>query len=57
MQKITMKKRFYFILPTLLFGMALGFTGCKKAGDEQVIKVGEFASLTGKEATFGDFLA
>lgn len=48
-----MKKWFYFILPTLVFGMAFGFTGCKKAGDEQVIKVGEFASLTGKEATFG----
>lgn len=32
--------------------LALGSTGCgKKSGD--VIKVGEFASLTGKEATFG----
>lgn len=48
-----MKKWFYFILPALVLGMALAFTGCKKAADEQVIKVGEFASLTGKEATFG----
>ena len=35
-----------------------GITGCNKsadqtAADNQVIKVGEFASLTGKEATFG----
>ena len=53
-----MKKWSYFFLPALMFGMALGFTGCKKsveesAADDKVIKVGEFASLTGKEATFG----
>jgi len=49
-----MKKWRYFFLPALMLGMALGFTGCKKsAEDEQAIKVGEFASLTGKEATFG----
>ncbi len=31
----------------------LGFAGCQKAGDGTEILVGEFASLTGKEATFG----
>src|SRR5437016_3535133 len=30
-----------------------GVTGCKPGGDANAIKVGEFASLTGKEATFG----
>ena len=53
-----MKKWSYFFLPALMLGMALGFAGCKKsaeesAADDKVIKVGEFASLTGKEATFG----
>ncbi len=53
-----MKKWSYFFLSTLMLGMALGFAGCKKsaeesAADDKVIKVGEFASLTGKEATFG----
>ncbi len=39
-------------LPTLLtLGIAL--TGCKQQGGGDVIKIGEFASLTGKEATFG----
>lgn len=46
--------------PTLLFSTAvsvatalsLGLTGCKSGGGD-TIKVGEFASLTGKEATFG----
>lgn len=32
--------------------VALGLSGCK-SGSENTIKVGEFASLTGKEATFG----
>ena len=40
----------------------LALTGCKKGGDTaagggsggDVIKVGEFASLTGKEAAFGN---
>lgn len=36
-------------LATLL---SLGLTGCKSGGGD-TIKVGEFASLTGKEATFG----
>jgi branched-chain amino acid transport system substrate-binding protein len=44
--------------PVLLVAALLGFTGCKKsaeqtAADESVIKVGEFASLTGREAAFG----
>src|SRR5580704_12448629 len=49
-----MKKWVFTFLPVLM----LGFTGCNKSADQaapdsQVIKVGEFASLTGKEATFG----
>lgn len=32
--------------------LALGLSGCKSGGGD-TIKVGEFASLTGKEATFG----
>jgi branched-chain amino acid transport system substrate-binding protein len=32
--------------------ISLGLTGCKSGGGD-TIKVGEFASLTGKEATFG----
>src|SRR5258708_25816676 len=48
-----MKKLFSFLLPTLVLGLALGVAGCKNAADENVIKVGEFASLTGKEAAFG----
>ncbi len=32
--------------------LALGLTGCKSGGGD-TIKVGEYASLTGKEATFG----
>ena len=53
-----MKKCCFILLPVLTLGLAFAFTGCKKsaeqiAADEQVIKVGEFASLTGKEAAFG----
>ena len=29
------------------------FTACKQQQSGDVIKIGEFASLTGKEATFG----
>jgi branched-chain amino acid transport system substrate-binding protein len=52
-----MKKCFFF-LPVLMLGVVLMGTGCKKsaeqsAADGKVIKVGEFASLTGKEAAFG----
>ncbi len=51
-------KKLLFRLPwvAVLLGM-LQFTGCNKSGSSgasgDVIKVGEFASLTGKEATFG----
>jgi branched-chain amino acid transport system substrate-binding protein len=40
----------------LLFALALsvlGFSACQQSGDGTEIIVGEFASLTGKEATFG----
>jgi len=33
--------------------LALGLTGCKKSSGVDVIKVGEYASLTGQEASFG----
>jgi branched-chain amino acid transport system substrate-binding protein len=43
--------RQFFILGSL--GMLVsGFTGCKKSGGDTIL-IGEFASLTGKEATFG----
>jgi branched-chain amino acid transport system substrate-binding protein len=61
-QNIVRKWRF-IVLPTLMSGLILGFTGCNKSGDSggsgggasggAVIKFGEFASLTGKEANFG----
>ncbi|MCW1884533.1 ABC transporter substrate-binding protein [Luteolibacter flavescens] len=42
-----------FALPALVASIAaLGLTNCKQGGGD-TIKVGEFASLTGKEATFG----
>ncbi len=44
-----MKKPFLLALGLTL----LGFAGCQKSGDGTEIIVGEFASLTGKEATFG----
>jgi branched-chain amino acid transport system substrate-binding protein len=48
-------------LNSICLGLALLSNGCNKSqpggttggGDAEVIKVGEFASLTGKEATFG----
>ena len=36
-----------------LAGLALLLSGCGPGGDANVIKIGEYASLTGKEATFG----
>ena len=41
------------LLSLVLLPLALAFTGCKPAGGGGTIKVGEYASLTGKEATFG----
>src|SRR5579863_9250797 len=54
----TMKNGSVLLLPVLMTGLILGFAGCTQspedaAADNQVIKVGEFASLTGKEAAFG----
>ncbi|MDB6126057.1 MAG: ethanolamine utilization protein EutJ [Pedosphaera sp.] len=54
-----MKKWFSYFVPTLAVGLILSFTGCKKSAEEtaadgNTIKVGEFASLTGKEAAFGN---
>jgi branched-chain amino acid transport system substrate-binding protein len=42
-------------LPAMAFGLllALCLAGCGKSGGDDVIKVGEYASLTGKEASFG----
>lgn len=51
-----MKKHFSFLGPVIA-ALALSLAGCNKpsGGDTggDAIKVGEFASLTGKEATFG----
>jgi len=46
----------YFRLCALLVAAAAGAAlgGCSgSSGDDTVIRIGEFASLTGKEATFG----
>jgi len=47
-----MHKR-YFLTLGLLGAVAAGITGCSKGGGSDTILIGEFASLTGKEATFG----
>jgi branched-chain amino acid transport system substrate-binding protein len=55
MRQITRKWRFT-IAPMVVLGLVLGFAGCNKSGDGgagDTIKIGEFASLTGKEAAFG----
>jgi branched-chain amino acid transport system substrate-binding protein len=44
-----MKRRIFF---SLLGAATLGLVGCQKTASDE-IPVGEFASLTGKEATFG----
>jgi branched-chain amino acid transport system substrate-binding protein len=51
-------KRISFLTLPLLAALALSFSGCKPtaeqaAADDQVIKIGEYASLTGSEAAFG----
>jgi branched-chain amino acid transport system substrate-binding protein len=47
-------KRHQFLRSSLpaLAAVSLGFAGCSKKS-EDTIRIGEFASLTGKEATFG----
>ncbi|MES2738436.1 MAG: ABC transporter substrate-binding protein [Verrucomicrobiota bacterium] len=46
-----MQKRQFFVLGAV--GILLsGLTGCNKSGGDTIL-IGEFASLTGKEATFG----
>ena len=53
-----MKKTFLF--SCLALALVGGMTGCKPSGDQTAggdtneIKVGEYASLTGKEAAFGN---
>lgn len=49
-----MKSRRLFLTSAVSFAsvVSLGLTGCKSGGGD-TIKIGEFASLTGKEATFG----
>lgn len=46
-----MRKRQFFFLGAL-GALLSGLTGCNKSGGDTIL-VGEFASLTGKEATFG----
>ncbi|EEF59324.1 ABC transporter substrate-binding protein [Pedosphaera parvula] len=53
-----MKKWVPFILTIVALGLVLGLSACKKSeggagADANTINVGEFASLTGKEAAFG----
>jgi branched-chain amino acid transport system substrate-binding protein len=53
-----MKRFTILLLPALLAVLAGGLCGCKpsaetSAADDQVIKVGEFASLSGEQAAFG----
>jgi branched-chain amino acid transport system substrate-binding protein len=53
-----MKNWIRVLLALLLLGLASGLTACKKSAEEtaaedKVIKVGEFASLSGSEAAFG----
>lgn len=53
-----MKKWTLTLLPVLGIGVSLILSGCKKsdegAGTAGAIKIGEYASLTGKEANFGN---
>jgi branched-chain amino acid transport system substrate-binding protein len=48
----------WFWIPAALSVLTLGLAGCKPSGGDAAgpgaIKVGEYASLTGKEATFGN---
>ncbi|WP_345736024.1 ABC transporter substrate-binding protein [Prosthecobacter algae] len=46
-----MQKRQFFVLGAIGL-LVSGLTGCNKSGGDTIL-IGEFASLTGKEATFG----
>lgn len=46
-----MQKRQFFVLGAVAT-LLVGLTGCNKGGGDTIL-IGEFASLTGKEATFG----
>jgi len=48
-----MNRRHILQAGALLAGVALLATACGPGADSNVIRVGEYASLTGKEATFG----
>jgi branched-chain amino acid transport system substrate-binding protein len=53
-----MKKWFSYILPIAAIGLAVGLSSCKKSeggsgAEAGTINIGEYASLTGKEAAFG----
>jgi len=51
-----MKKTTFYLAAAMAMGFAGLGGGCNKAGEESgsdPIKIGQFASLTGKEATFG----
>jgi branched-chain amino acid transport system substrate-binding protein len=57
---MTMKKWFSYILPVAAMGLAMGLSSCKKSegggsgtAEAGTINIGEYASLTGKEAAFG----
>ncbi len=49
-------KRHLFLRSSLPFAaaVALGITGCKKQQSDDIIRVGEFASLSGDNASFGE---
>src|SRR5581483_2088425 len=47
-------RRAPIILALALGLLVSGLSGCKPSGGANTIKVGEFASLTGKEANFGN---
>ena len=42
-----------FVLAGIFAAAGLALSGCGKTGEGDTIKVGEYSSLTGKEATFG----
>jgi branched-chain amino acid transport system substrate-binding protein len=56
MHRVIVKNWRLIITPAAMLGLILGITACNKSPDSgggDTIKIGEFASLTGKEAAFG----